>query len=223
MRQARMLLIALAHVMALGACTSLSDQDRALTTTASQNAEDTKRLSAQTLSEPGGQAVTFIKDTSDRFVAIVNSAGSPQETRGRVQEVIDSTVDVQDIARFCLGRFWAIATPDQQRQYLALFHDLMVREIAGHLGEYQGVRVTMGLARAGTDTEIVRTMVHRPSDPVSQVDWVVSISAGSPKIVDLLSEGVSLRITESEYFTAYLAHHQYAIDALIEALRQKNR
>jgi phospholipid transport system substrate-binding protein len=106
------------------------------------------------------------------------------------------------------------------KQYTALFHDLLVREIAGHLGEYKGVRVTMGLARAGADTEIVITKVDRPNQPVSQVDWVVSVASGGQKIVDLLSEGVSLRLTQSEQFTSYLAHHQYRIDALIEALSQ---
>ena len=166
------------------------------------------------------QAVAFVKSTSEQLVAIVNSAGSPEDKRHRLQEVLDATVDVDDIARFCLGRFWAIATPAQQKQYTALFHELLVREIAGHLGEYQGVRVTMGLARAGKDTEIAITMVDRPNKPVSQVDWVVSVATGGPKIVDLLSEGVSMRLSQAEQFTAYLAHHQYHIDSFIGALRQ---
>jgi phospholipid transport system substrate-binding protein len=167
------------------------------------------------------QAVTFVKSTADRLAAIVNSAGSPQDKRRPLKEVLDSTVDVDDIARFCLGRFWPIATPDQQKQYTALVHELLVREIAGHFGEYQGVRVTVGLARASADTEVVITMVEGPSKPASQIDWVVSTASGGPKIVDLLSEGISLRLTQSSEFTSYLARHQYNVDDLIEALRKK--
>lgn len=137
--------------------------------------------------QAGDQAVTFVKSTSDRLVAIVNSEGSLDEKQRRLQAVVESAVDVDDIARFCLGRFWRIATPDQQKQYMVLFHDLLVTEIASHLGEYQGVRVTMGLARASVDTEIVITMVDRPNNPTTQVDWVVSTTTGSPKIVDLLA------------------------------------
>jgi ABC-type transporter MlaC component len=44
--------------------------------------------------------------------------------------------------------------------------------------------------------------------------------SGSPKIVDLLSEGTSLRLTQSSDFTAYLARHQYSIQELIEGMRQ---
>jgi phospholipid transport system substrate-binding protein len=170
--------------------------------------------------QAGQQAVTFVKITSDRLVAIVNSTASPQDKRHRLQEVVDSTVDVDDIARFCLGRFWRIATPDQQAQYMALFHDLLVTNIAAHLGEYRGVKVTMGLARASTDTEIVITTVERPNNPATQIDWVVSTSTGTPQIVDLLAEGTSLRLTQSSDFTAYLARHQYNVHALIEGMRQ---
>ena len=48
--------------------------------------------------------------------------------------------------------------------------------IAGHLGEYQGVQVSMGLARAAEDTEIVITTIERPNNPTYQVDWIVSTS-----------------------------------------------
>ena len=167
------------------------------------------------------QAVIFVKSTSDQLVAIVNSPDSPQEMRRRLQAVIDATVDVDDIARFCLGRFWQIATPDQRQQYMTLFHDLLLTEITGHFGEYQGVSVTMGLARASADTEIVITTVERPKNPPTQVDWVVATNTGSPKIVDLLAEGTSLRLTQAADFTAYLARHQYNIHELVEGMRQR--
>jgi phospholipid transport system substrate-binding protein len=170
--------------------------------------------------QAGEQAVTFVKSTSDRLVAITNGAASPQERRAQLEQVVDATVDVDDIAHFCLGRFWRLATPQQQKQYMVLFHDLLVTEIAGHLGDYRGVRVTMGLARASADTEIVITTVERPQFPTIQVDWVVSTATGHPKIVDLLAGGTSMRLTQSSDFASYLSQHQYNIDAFLDGLRQ---
>jgi phospholipid transport system substrate-binding protein len=167
------------------------------------------------------QAVIFVQSTTERLVAVVNGAGPPEEKRRQLLQVIDATVDVDDIARFCLGQFWRIATPDQQAQYLLAFHDLLVTEIAGHLGEYKGVRVTLGVARASADTEIVITTVERPNNPTTQVDWVVSTATGSPKVVDLLAGGTSMRLTKSADFTAYLARHQFNIHELVEAMRQQ--
>jgi len=175
----------------------------------------------QAWARSGSQAVTFVESTSAQLVAVVNGDGSPEEKRRRQQQVIEATVDVDDIARFCLGRFWRIATPDQQTQYLAVFHDLLVSEIAGHLGEYKGVRLTTGLARTSADTEIVNTTVVRPNNPATQVDWAVSTSSGNPRIVDLLAGGTSMRLTQSADFTAYLARHQYNIHELVEAMRHQ--
>jgi phospholipid transport system substrate-binding protein len=94
----------------------------------------------------------------------------------------------------------------------------LVTKIAGHLGEYEGVRVSIGLARGAEDTEIVITTIDRPNNPTYQVDWVVSISTGGPRIVDLLGGGTSLRLTQSSDFAAYLARHQYSIHERIEGM-----
>jgi phospholipid transport system substrate-binding protein len=179
-----------------------------------------QKLIRDAWAQPGERAVGFVKSTSEQLVAIVNSTDSPQEMRGRLKDVIDSTVDVDDVARFCLGRFWRLATPDQQKQYMALFRDLLTMKIADHLGEYKGVQVAVGLARTSADTEIVITKIEGPKTAIRRVDWVVSTSTGAPKIVDLLAGDTSLRLTQSADFISYLAHHNYNIQDLIDAMRQ---
>jgi phospholipid transport system substrate-binding protein len=178
------------------------------------------RLTRKACAQGSDQAISFVQSTTDKLVSIVNSAESAKEKRRRLQEIIDSSVDVDDIARFCLGRFWHLATPDQQKQYLALFRKLMVIKVAFHLGEYQGVRITMGLSRKSADTDIVITLVERSETPISRVDWVVSTSTGSPKIVDVLAEGTSLRLTQSAEFASYLSRHLFNMDDLIEGMGQ---
>ena len=49
MKPVRYPMLALCSLLVLGACTTLSDQDRALLTSASQNAEQAKQQSAQAL------------------------------------------------------------------------------------------------------------------------------------------------------------------------------
>jgi phospholipid transport system substrate-binding protein len=170
--------------------------------------------------QAGDQAIGFVKNTSEQLAAIVNSTASPQEMRVRLKTVIASTVDVDDVGRFCLGRFWRLATPDQQKQYMALFQDLMVMKIANHLGEFRGVQVTTGLARKSADTQIVITTIEGPRTSTRRVDWVVSTSTGTPRIVDLLAGDTSLRLTQSADFISYLAHNNYSIPSLIDAMRQ---
>jgi phospholipid transport system substrate-binding protein len=54
-----------------------------------------------------------------------------------------------------------------------------------------------------------------------RVEWVVATNTGSPKIVDLLAEGTSLRLTKGADFTSYLSRHQYNIHELVAGMRQQ--
>jgi ABC-type transporter MlaC component len=58
------------------------------------------RLTRRAWAQPGEQAVTFVKNTAQQLVAIVDSEDSSQEKRHRLRQVIDATVDVNDIAHF---------------------------------------------------------------------------------------------------------------------------
>ena len=60
------------------------------------------------------KAAAFVKSTGDRLVAIVNGPGSAVSKRAAMTQVLDADVDVDGIGKFCLGRFWRQATPQQQ-------------------------------------------------------------------------------------------------------------
>src|ERR1039457_6968014 len=72
----------------------------------------------------GDRATSFIKATGEKLVAAINAAGSIEQRRQVVGTIIDADIDVNAVARFCLGRFWRTATPAQQQQYLGLFRNM---------------------------------------------------------------------------------------------------
>ena len=167
------------------------------------------------------RAVAFVKATGEKLIAVVNGAGAPQQKRASLAEVIDGTVDVDGVARFCLGRFWRQATPAQQKGYLATFHQVLVSNITAKLGEYQGVKFTTNRAVPDGDTVKVDTTVERPNNPPTNVQWVIGNASSDPKIVDVIAEGTSLRLTQRSDYASYLAHNNNNIDALISAMRQQ--
>ena len=167
-------------------------------------------------------ATTFIEQTMKDIAAVVNGPGSVGEKQVKLQAIIDRTVDVNEVARFCLGRFWKSATPDQQRDYLALFHRVLMINITGKVGEYQGVTFSVGRALARDSGGVsVASVVTRPGNQPSKVDWLVSTDSGSPKIVDVVAEGTSLRLTQRSDYASYLARNNNSVQALIDALRQQ--
>jgi phospholipid transport system substrate-binding protein len=128
-------------------------------------------------------------------------------------------VDVDGIGRFCLGRFWRQATPEQQKQYLTLFHEVLVTNITSKLGEYQGVTFTMGRSRMEDENAVVSTTVIRPNNPPTAVDWIIANPSADPKVIDVVAEGTSLRLTQRQDYASYLVHNNNSVDALIGAMR----
>jgi phospholipid transport system substrate-binding protein len=167
------------------------------------------------------KASTFVKATGDKLVAVVNGPGSASEKRSAMSQIIDSSVDVDGVGKFCLGRYWRQASEAQQKLYLTLFHEVLITNITSKLGEYEGVRFTLGRSRMQDDEAVVSTTVDRPNNAPTAVDWVISNPASAPKIIDVVAEGTSLRLTQRSDYASYLAHNQNNIDALITAMRQQ--
>jgi phospholipid transport system substrate-binding protein len=167
------------------------------------------------------KAAAFVKATGDKLVAVVNGPGSAASKRAQMTQIINSAVDVDGVGKFCLGRYWRQASPEQQKQYLSLFHEVLVTNITSKLGEYQGVTFTMGRSRQQDEETVVSTTVVRPNNAPTAVDWIIANPTSDPKIIDVVAEGTSLRLTQRSDYASYLTHNNGSIDALIAAMKSQ--
>ncbi len=163
----------------------------------------------------------FVRAAAAELVAVVNTGLPQAEKQRRLRTIIDRVADVEGVARFCLGRFWHMATPGQQKAYMALFHDVLVNNIAGKIGQYQNVKVTVGAAKQRDEGSVVSSIVERPNNPPSEVGWVIADVGGSLKVVDIIAEGTSLRLTQRSDYAAFLTRNGNNLDALLAAMKQQ--
>ena len=84
---------------------------------------------------------------------------------------------------------------------------MLLNNISGHLGEYRGVTYSMTGSHAQGDDTLVGTLINRPNAPSANVQWVVRTSGASPKVLDVVAEGTSLRLTQRQDYASYLVHH----------------
>lgn len=168
-------------------------------------------------------AASFMRRVGDELAAIVGGDGSKAEKRQKLQSLIDRAVAVDEIARFCLGRFWRDATPGQQREYLQLFHSVLVREVVVRLGDYQQevVHITVGDPERNGDDTNVPSVVKRAGNPPVQVKWVLQDDSEGFRIVDMLAEGVSMRLTVRNDYDSFITSHDDNISELLSALRRQ--
>jgi phospholipid transport system substrate-binding protein len=168
--------------------------------------------------QDAGAATAFVKTAGDKLVAVVNGSGDAAGKRAARTGIIDQAVDVDGVGKFCLGRYWRTASPDQQARYLRQFHQVLVTNITSKLGEYRGVTFQIGKTATRDDGIVVSTTVNRPNNPPTIVDWVIQTVEGGIKIVDVVAEGTSLRLTQRSDYAAYMTQHKGDVDALIGAM-----
>lgn len=166
-------------------------------------------------------ATGFVVRLGNALVAIIDGPGSYEEKKARLRPLIDQSVDVEGIGRFCLGRFWPTATPAQQAEYSRLFQDVLMNNIFGKIGEFKGVTFTPTTTTQREQDLLVGTTIRRPNQQPNTVQWTVNQVRGQLKIVDVVAEGVSLRLTQRQDYAAYLQRNGNNVDALIAAMRQQ--
>ena len=168
------------------------------------------------------RAVTFIQSTGQELVGAINGGGGVAQRRAQVAAVLRRAVDVEGVGRFILGRFWRTATPDEQRTYLQLFEETLIRNLSARFGEYQGVRFSLGRVQQRTeDDALVNTVIERPNSAAFSLDWRVADVGGQPKVVDVIAEGTSLRLTTRSEYSAVITRNGGRVSALLDAMRNQ--
>lgn len=170
------------------------------------------------------RAAPFIRSAGNRLTALVQDAPSAAEKHRRLRAFLDEVADVDGVARFCLGRFWRAASPAQQQDYLGLFHDVLTDSVAVRVSDYpQGQSlVSIGKPVRKGDTIEVPTMVTQPNhNAQARVTWVLSTDTGALRIIDVIAEGMSLRLTQRSDYASFLTRNNGDIASLLRALRQQ--
>jgi phospholipid transport system substrate-binding protein len=168
------------------------------------------------------EAKAFVQRTGDAILAVVNGSGTMAEKRAALARIVDQAVDVNSVARFALGRFWRLASPEQRQSYLSLFRQYLVFNVTGRLSQYKGTTFTLGRAQPMNGDISVATTIHTPNSAPADMQWMVSFASGKPQIIDLVAEGTSLRITQrSDYASVITRNGGQNVQALIDAMRQQ--
>jgi phospholipid transport system substrate-binding protein len=69
----------------------------------------------------------FIQNFGNVLVSIVDSPISVSEKKQKLVPIVQQNVDIDTIGRYCLGRYWKVATVKQKTRYLKLFHQFLMK------------------------------------------------------------------------------------------------
>jgi len=168
-------------------------------------------------------AKAFISNLgADAISSLTGSKLNEKDRETRFRSLLVTHFDMLGISKFVLGRYWKIATPDQQTEFQKLLEDLLTQSYAKTFAQYAGEKFKVTGAHGNDDgSMMVNSSVDRPNGDIIRLDWRVEDQSGTTKITDLLVEGVSLRTTHRSDFASAIQSNGGTVAGLLDALRQK--
>jgi phospholipid transport system substrate-binding protein len=164
----------------------------------------------------------LISSLGSRALEVLGKNATPAQRVARFRELLREDFDVPGIARFVLGRYWKVATEEQQAEFVKLFEDYIALAYSTRLAEYTGETFKVVGSRSDADGAIVTSEILRPAGaaPV-KVDWRLTGRNGAYKISDVSVDGISMAVTQRSEFASVIQHNGGQVQGLIAMLREK--
>ncbi|MDZ7712315.1 MAG: ABC transporter substrate-binding protein [Rhodovibrio sp.] len=157
-------------------------------------------------------AAEFIERLGQEAVDELSREDVPDaQRRAQFLDLLERGFAVEAISRFVLGRYWRVASTEQQEKFQDVFKRIVAQRFLPLFKDYgREDFVVKGADPDPTQPSLyaVRTLIARPGQtetdaPKVQVVWRVRPAGDSYEIVDIKAEGVSMAITlRSEYNSA---------------------
>lgn len=178
--------------------------------------------------DDAADAQTFVRNLADKAISQLTSPTLSQgERESAFRTLLGEHFDVPAIGRSALGRYWRVATPDEQSEYMALFEDLIVATYAQRFRDYGGENLDILGANKPAGNEdgavLVQSQITRNVAKPIRLDWRVAQAGSDPKIVDVVIEGVSMMQTQRSEFSSVIVRNGNKVAGLIGELRTKTK
>jgi phospholipid transport system substrate-binding protein len=157
--------------------------------------------SALTISSPyhahAGIPSEQLRATTDKVLAILSDPGlkSPAkkpERRDQLRQVISSRFDFSEMAKRSLGPNWQRLNPEEQREFVQLFANLLEQTYTGQIEGFDGEKIVYGREKQNSDQAEVDTKIVTKKGEAFSVNYKLYATNQEWKIYDVVIEDISL-------------------------------
>ncbi len=138
-----------------------------------------------------------LKDTIDRVLAVLNDPAfkggeNRKVRRQKLREIIHPRFDFAEMAKRSLARHWRRRTPEQKKEFVSVFSDLIERSYVEKIENYSNEKITYPLERVEERFAEVKTKVVPKSGRDIPIDYRLHKTPTGWRVYDVVVEGVSL-------------------------------
>ena len=169
---------------------------------------------------PGDQ----VRQTVDKLLTILKDPRLKQESkknerREELKKLIYQRFDFTEMARRALGPEWRRHTPEEQREFVQLFTDLLERAYLKQIESYNDQRVRYLNEREDSGYAQVDTKIVDNKGQEFSVNYRLHNVNGDWKVYDVVVEEISLVNNYRAQFSRVLASSSY--QELVRTMKEK--
>lgn len=169
-------------------------------------------------------AKQFVSDLADHAIkTMTDNAVTDSQRIDDFRKLFVGSVDLPVVGKLVLARYWRVATPDQQREFLKLFEDMLVLTWSNRFKDAAG-NVTFQVVDSRPDVAqgvLVDSQIVREKQQPVPVIWRLRRNDGGLRIIDLVVEGTSMVFTYREEYASVITQNGGKVEGLLAALRRK--
>src|SRR5436853_1170767 len=143
---------------------------------------------------------------------------SPMERRRQIEHVVKDQVSYEEMAKRSLGQAWAELTKDQQKEFVALFVQLLRDTFAGRIDDYTGEQVIyLTEQQEGQFAEVKTRLTGDKIDTL--LDFRMANRQGNWLVYDVVIDGASIVGNYPAQFTSLIRDITY--QGLVERMKEQ--
>lgn len=166
-------------------------------------------------------AIDEVKKTIEQVVTVnAQFVGDEkqQQRRAELRKVIQPRFDFDEMARRSLGAHWLNITPEEQKDFVQVFSDLLAQTYLARVETVRSDTVKVDSENLDFPRSIVKTTVFNKGEKFP-LDYKLMNTQGEWKVYDVVIENIGLVANYRTEFAAIIRKDQFP--GLMQKLREK--
>ena len=171
-----------------------------------------------------GAPTDQVRSTLDKISDVLNnprlkSEAKKEERRQQLRAIIYPRFDFPEMAKRSLASHWRRLTPEEQKEFVEIFTDLLEHAYVGRIESYNDEKFVYVRETEDHDFSEVNTKVHTEKGEEFSLNYRLRLVNGEWKVYDIVVENISLVNNYRSQFNRIITNSSY--EELVRRMKEK--
>lgn len=172
-----------------------------------------------------GEPTQQMKQTTEKILSVLSNPdlkdpGKAPERKKQFSQILDERFDWEELSRRSLARHWVERTPQEKKEFVPLYRDLLERTYLEKVDDYSGETVRYEGETLDGEYAIVKVKIQTKSKREIPVEYRMLKKGTTWRVYDISIEGVSLVNNYRQQFSSMLQKSTF--QEVLKKLREKS-